>query len=118
MTAQLQNSGLARIAAALVGLPWWIGWGTGSGAIASANGLVSAAPETHVAAAVSVGTTNAPNDTFVLVGNITAAVSRAITEFGAFDAATGGNLDIYADAPVINLGAGDSVTYTLRLTFS
>jgi hypothetical protein len=64
------------------------------------------------------------NDKMVLTGTITAAGARAITEVGAFDAAgsgsppTGGNMDVYSDFTVINLNTGDSLAYSLNLTFS
>jgi hypothetical protein len=117
MTAQVQNNGLVRISATLAALSFWIGWGTGSGATKTASDLVAAAPEARTAAVAAQGTTNVVNDALVLTGAITATGARAITEFGAFDAASGGLLDFYSDIGVINLSTGDSVACTLRLTF-
>jgi hypothetical protein len=118
VTAQVQNAGLARITTALAALSFWIGWGSGSGATKSATDLVAAAPEARTAVTTALGTTNVTNDALVLVGTITATGARAITEFGAFDAASGGLMDFYSDIGVINLSTGDSVACTLRLTFS
>lgn len=117
MTAQVQNNGLARITATLLGLSWWLAWGTGNSAIKSANDLVSAAPEARIAATVAQGTTTVTNDSLILTAIITATAPHAITEFGAFDAASGGNLDLYADFGVINVNAGDGIAYTLKLCF-
>jgi hypothetical protein len=118
MTAQVQNAGLARITATLTALSFWIGWGTGSGATKAATDLVAAAPEARTAATAAQGTTNVANDALVLVGTITATGARAITEFGAFDAASGGAMDLYSSVGVINLNVGDSIVCTLNLTFS
>jgi hypothetical protein len=117
VTAQVQNNGLARITATLASLPFWIGWGTGSGATKAASDLASPAAETRTAAVAAQGTTNVANDSLVLVGTITATAARAITEFGAFDAVSGGAMDLYSDVAVINLSTGDSIVCTLRLGF-
>jgi hypothetical protein len=124
MTAQVQNAGLARITTALLALNWWIGFGTGNSAAKSANDLVSAAPEARSAATVVQATNNVANDAVALTGTITASAPLAISEVGAFDAVgtgsppTGGNMNLYSDFGVLNLSIGDSLAYTLRLTFS
>ena len=118
MIAQVQNNGLARITATLMALSFWIGWGTGSGATKAASDLASPAPEARTAAVAAQGTTTVTNDSLVLVGTITATGARAITEFGAFDAASGGLLDLYSSVAVINLNVGDSIACTLNLTFT
>ena len=59
-----------------------------------------------------------------MLGSITAAGSRAITEVGVFDAAgtgsppTGGNMDIYGSFTVINLSSGDSIAFTVQVQFT
>jgi hypothetical protein len=123
MTAQVQTAGLARITATLAALNWWLGWGIGNSATKSANDLVAAAPEARTVAVAARGTTNVANDKIVLTGVIVASTPKAITEVGAFDAAgtgsppTGGNMNLYSDFGVINLNTGDSLAYTLNLTF-
>ena len=126
MVAQVQNAGLARITAALIGLSWWLQWGTGSGAAKSAN-VVTTTTTTEARSSVvtpAQGMTTVANDKIVLAAIITAAGVRAITEVGAFDAAgsssppTGGNMDVYCDFSVINLALGDSISFTLNVTFS
>lgn len=125
MVARVQNAGLARITAALVALDWWFQWGTGSAAAATANVVTTTTTtEARVAASDAQGTTTVTNDKVVFTGTITAAGTRAITEVGIFDAAgsgsppTGGNMDVYGDFSVINLASGDSIAFTVNVTFS
>jgi hypothetical protein len=124
MSPQVQNAGLARITTALLALNWWVGFGTGSAAAKSANDLVSPTPEARSVATAAQGTTTVTNDKVVLTGVIVASTPNAITEIGGFDAAgtgsppRGGNMDVYSDFAVINLNTGDSLAYTLNLTFS
>jgi hypothetical protein len=124
VSAQIQNAGLARITTALLALNWWVGFGTGNSAAKAATDLVSAAPEARSAATVVQATNNVANDAVALTGTITASAPLALTEVGAFDAAgtgsppTGGNMNLYSDFGVLNLSIGDSLNYTLRLTFS
>jgi hypothetical protein len=125
MVARVQNNGLARITAALIALSWWLQWGTGSGAAASANVVTTTSTtEGRSAATMTQQTTTVANDTMQAVGTIVAAGTRAITEVGLFDAVgtgsppTGGNMDVYGDFAVINLANLDSITFTVRVSFS
>lgn len=125
MVARVQNNGLARITAALIALAWYLQWGTGSAAAASANAVTTTSTtEGRSSATATQQTTTVTNDCLQLAATITAAGARAITEVGAFDAAgsgsppTGGNMDVYADFSVVNLGNGDSIAFTIKVTFS
>lgn len=125
MTARVQNNGLARITSLLAAASWWLQWGTGSGAAASANVVTTTSTtESRASATPAQGTTTVTNDNLTLTATITAAGARAITEVGAFDAAgsgsppTGGNMDVYADFSVVNLASGDSIAFTIKVTFS
>lgn len=125
MTARVQNNGLARITSLLAAAAWYLQWGTGSAAAASANVVTTTSTtEARVSATTSQQTTTVTNDKLQLTGTITAAGARAITEVGAFDAAgsgsppTGGNMDFYADFSVINLASGDSIAFTMGVTFA
>jgi hypothetical protein len=119
MVSRVQNNGLARITSLLAAASWWLGWGTGTAAAASATALtVGVATEARVAAATAQGTTTVTNDRLTLTGTITAAGVRAITEVGAFDALTAGNMNFYADFTVVNLAASDSIAFTLNTTFA
>lgn len=125
MVSRVQNAGLARITQLLAAASWWLQWGTGSGAAANANVVTTTSTtEARVSASAAQGTTTVTNDKVTFTGTITAAGARAITEVGVFDAAgsgsppTGGNMDVYADFGVINLASGDSIAFTINLTFS
>ena len=125
MTARVQQNGLARITSLLIAASWYLQWGTGSAAAASANVVTTTSTtEARTTASAAQGTTTVTNDKMVLTGTIVAAGARAITEVGAFDAAgtgsppTGGNMDVYGDFSVINLATGDSIAFTINVTFS
>lgn len=128
MVSRVQNNGLANITSAWVAyasLPKYLQWGTGTGAAASAN-VVTTTTTTEARATGTAGqvTTTQTNDTYQVVGTITAAGTRAITEVGVFDAAgsgsppTGGNMDIYGDFSVINLSTGDAIAFTVKVAFT
>lgn len=123
--SRVQNSGLARITSLLAAASWFLQWGTGSAAAATATTVTTTSTtEARASTTATQTTTTVTNDTLQLVGTITAAGTRVITEVGAFDAAgtgsppTGGLMDIYGDFAVINLNQGDSITFTLTTTFS
>jgi len=123
--ARVQNNGLARITTLLIAASWWLQWGTGSAAAATANVVTTTSTtEARASATAAQATTTVTNDKMTLTATLTAAGSRAITEVGAFDAAgsgsppTGGNMDIYGDFSVINLAPGDSIAFTIGVTFS
>ena len=128
MTARVQNNGLANLTAAWVAytsLPKYLQWGTGSAAAASANVVTTTSTtESRATGSASQVTTTQTSDTYQVVGTITAAGTRAITEVGVFDAAgsgsppTGGNMDIYGDFSVINLSSGDAIAFTVKVAFT
>lgn len=125
MTARTQNAGLARVTAALQALSWWFQWGTGSAAAQSANVVTTTSTtEARASCTPTQQTTSITNDTLQLVGTITAAGARAITEVGAFDSAgassppTGGNMDYYCDFTVINLNTNDSIQFTMKVQYT
>ncbi len=125
MVARVQNLGLARITSLLAAAVWWLQWGTGSGAAASATAVTTTTTtEARVSATPTQTTGTVTNDRLTLVGTITAAGARAITEVGVFDAAgsgsppTGGNINLYADFSVINLATGDSIQFTINTQFT
>jgi hypothetical protein len=125
MTVRVQNNGLARITTALIALSWWLQWGVGSAAAASANVVTTTTTtEARASATAAQATTTVTNDKMTLTATLTAAGARAITEVGAFDAVgtgsppTGGNMDVYGDFSVINLASGDSIAFTVGVTFS
>jgi hypothetical protein len=128
MVARIQNLGLANLTAAwhaYVSRPLYLQWGTGSGAAASATAVTTTSTtEARTTGTSSQVTTSQTNDTYQVVGTITALGTRAITEVGVFDAAgagsppTGGNINIYGDFSVINLASGDSIAFTVKVAFT
>lgn len=128
MASIFTNTGRAAAAAALVSANTtrYLQWGVGSGQSASSTALANTTgtTESRTAGTMSSVTVTTTNDTAQITGTITAAGSRAITEVGVFDAAgsgsppTGGNMNLYGDFSVINLASGDSIAFTIKLTFS
>lgn len=127
MTARVQAAGLANITAALVtaSVVKFLQWGTGSAAAQSANVVTTTSTtEARTSGTMSQITTTVTNDTLQVTGTITAAGARSITEVGVFDAAgtgsppTGGNMDIYGDFATVSLASGDSIAFTVKVTFS
>lgn len=128
MANLVTNLGLANITAALnayASRPRYLQWGTGSGKTAvSTNVTTASTTEDRTAGTTSQQTDAVADDTYQVQGTITALGTRAITEVGVFDAAgagsppAGGNMDIVGDFAVINLDAGDSITFTVAVKFS
>ena len=58
-----------------------------------------------------------PNDSIFVVATIVGTVNEAITEYGVFDAAVGGDMCLHADIGEINLRPGDSIVFTTSLRF-
>jgi len=121
MAQVLTNAGKAINAGRMIGStpsqaePKRVGWGTGAGVAAAADAaLFTEAAEARVSGTSSLQTTAVANDTYQLVATIVAAAGRAITNAGNFDASAAGNLHMHADFAVVNLNAGDSITFTFK----
>lgn len=78
---------------------------------------LSSAVESRVSGTSSVVTTSTTNDTYQVVGTITATSTRAVDEAGLFDASTAGSLYLSATFPVVNLAIGDSIQATLKVQY-
>lgn len=127
MTAQVQQTGLANITAALTtaNVVKFLQWGTGTGAVSSATTVTTTGTtEARTSGTLSQQTTTSTNDTLQVVGTITALGTPAITEVGVFDAAgtgsppTTGNMFCYGSFAAVNLGVGDSIAFTVKVKFS
>jgi hypothetical protein len=127
VTQQVQQTGLANITNALVTASAVknLQWGTGTGATSSATTVTTTTTtEARVAGTMTQQTVTTTNDTLQIVGTITAAGARAITEVGVFDAAgtgsppTGGNMFCYGSFTSVGLATGDSIAFTVKVTFS
>jgi len=94
----------------------FIGWGTGG---ATAEAPANAALATAAAEARVIGAITSPSAALhQVVGTITSAGTQTISEVGLFDAATAGVMMIRAIFTGIPLVSGDSIAFTLQITFS
>jgi hypothetical protein len=102
--------------------PLFVGIGVGAtGAARTAavgDTALSTAVESRVSGTSSTVTTSVTNDTYQVVGTVTASATRAVDEAGTFDASTAGNMDISATFAVVNLASGDSLQLTFKKQFS
>jgi hypothetical protein len=123
MATVFTNAGAAVVANRMIQAgtaPKNIGWGTGTTAAAVTDTalVTEAAPTTSGGRTVGtesrVTITNT-NDTYQVVGTITANSTVAITEAGLFDAVTAGNCLIRSVFSALNFVSGDSLTLTMQL---
>ena|SRR3990167_3424338 len=128
MATQIQDLGLANTTAAQVAyasVPKYIQWGVGTGVTVSGTDLNSKTGTTEVrtAGTATDETTTTTNDTFQVVGTITALAALSITEVGLFDSAgsasppSGGNMAFYASFGVQTVAIGDSITFTCKIVW-
>ena len=95
--------------------PLYVAWGTGAGTAAIADTtLFTEAAENRTAGTSTLVTTTTTNDTYQVVGAITAAGNKTITNVGLFDASTVGNLFFHADFTGVALNTGESISFTLK----
>lgn len=119
------NTGRA-IATNLIGAiggtaPKYVGWGTGAGtAGATDTTLFTEATEARTSCVASQVTTTTTNDTLQMVGTITVAgAGKTITNVALFDQlAVGGNMYVKSDFAGLALNIGDSIAWTIKITYS
>lgn len=98
--------------------PNYVAWGTGAGTAAAADTtLFTEASEARVAGTASVVTTTVTNDSYQVVGTITASAGKTITNAGLFDASTAGNLYMKGDFTGLALGTGDAIQFTCKVVY-
>jgi hypothetical protein len=105
--------------------PHFIGWGTGATAgSAASTDLSTPATEARVNGTSTTVTTTVTNDTHQVVGTLTAAGAKTITNVGIFDGAGSGSPPsgavLYAifDGLSQALNSGDSIQFTCKVTFT
>jgi hypothetical protein len=102
--------------------PSYVGVGVGATGAArtavAADTALSTAVESRVAGTSTQQTTTSTNDTYQVVGTVTATASRSVDEAGLFDAASAGNMYLSATFPVVSLSTGDSIQATLKVQYS
>jgi hypothetical protein len=62
--------------------------------------------------------TTVANDTYQVVGLITATAPRTITNAGLFDASSAGNMLMKGDFAGVVLGTTDAIQFTMQVVFS
>jgi hypothetical protein len=118
------NTGKAIAAARMRGAtpaqaePLYVGWGTGAGTAATGDTTLFSETGTRVAGTTSNVTTTVTSDTWQVVAAITAGSALTITNAGAFDAASAGNLFVKGDFTGVALASGDSITFTIKVAFA
>lgn len=89
---------------------------TGAGRTAAiGDTALSSAVESRTIGTDSLQTTTTTNDTFQILGTITATNTRSVDEFGLFDASSAGNMGFSATFPVISLASGDAIQFTAKV---
>lgn len=131
MAPLVTNAGDAIISGRMFGAtpsqtePKYLQWGTSSTAEAKTQtALVAAANEARLAGTSSQVTVTVTNDTHQIVGTITSSSTQTIQEVGVFDAAgsgtpaTGANMYVRGVHGSVAVNSGDSIAYTIKVTFN
>ena len=122
MATVLVNTGKAIVTNYLAGgaatQPKYIGWGTGAGTAAITDTTLFTENGSRTTGTTTQVTTTTTNDTFQVVGILTAGSSLTITNAGIFDAASSGNLFVKGDFTGLVLASGDSIQFTIKTQFS
>ncbi len=99
--------------------PLYVAWGTGAGTAAITDTtLFTESAEARTAGTSTQQTTTTTNDTYQVVGTITATAGRTITNAGLFDASTSGNIFMKGDFTGVVLNSGESIQFTNSVVFS
>lgn len=121
MATVLTNAGKAIIPNRILGSgtePAYLAWGTAAGTAAATDTTLFTETGTRQLGTSSRVTTTVSNDTYQVVGTLTAAGTVTITNAGLFDDATVGNLFVKGDFTGVDLTAGESIQFTWKVTFS
>jgi hypothetical protein len=98
--------------------PKYVAWGTGAGTTSVTDTTLFTETGTRTSGTTTQQTTSTTNDTYQVIGTLTAGSTLAITNAGLFDASTSGNLFVKGDFTTINLSSGDSIQFTFKTQFS
>ena len=99
--------------------PNYVGWGTGAGTAAVADTtLFTESAEARVAGTSTRVTTTVANDTYQVVGTLTASGAKTITNVGLLDAVTAGNLYMKADFTGVALADQDAIQFTMKVKYA
>ena len=122
MATLLVNTGKAIVTNYLNGgaatQPKYVAWGTGAGTTGLTDTTLFTEVGTRTSGTTTQQTTTTTNDTYQVIGTITAGSSLTITNAGLFDASTSGNLFVKGDFTGVALTSGDSIQFTFKTQFS
>lgn len=122
MATVITDAGLAIVTNRIKGSgtePSYIAWGTGAGTAAVGDTtLFTEASESRVSGTSTRETTNEANDSYQVVGTLTADGSKTITNAGLLDASTSGNLFLKGDFTGVSLALGESIQFTMKAVFT
>jgi len=125
MAAVVTDVGLALVTDRVMGVggnpPRWLDWGTGAGVAAVTDAaLFTESTESRVSGTMSRETVSTTNDTYQVVGTITANGTKTITNVGVLDVSSkaSGILFFHADFAGVLLQAGESIEFTLQSQFT
>jgi len=104
---------------ASIPIPEFIAWGIGTtNPVVGNTALETASAEARTDGVTSQEDNPITDDTYRVVGTITCiTAAKAITEVGLFTASSGGSMLVRSTFAVINVDVGDSITFTLNVTF-
>jgi hypothetical protein len=122
MATLLVDTGKAIVTNYLAGgaatQPKYVGWGTGAGTTTATDTTLFSETGSRTTGTATQQTTTTTNDTYQVIGTLTASGSVTITNAGLFDANTSGNLFVKGDFTGIALTSGDSIQFTFKTQFS
>ncbi len=98
--------------------PNYVAWGTGAGTTGATDTTLFTETGTRTAGTSTQQTTSTTNDTYQVIGTMTAGGALTITNAGLFDASTVGNLFIKGDFTGLVLASGDSIQFTIKAQFA
>lgn len=121
MATLMVNGGKAVVTNRIKGSgtePNYVAWGTGAGTTAATDTTLFSETGSRVAGTSTQQTTSTTDDTYQVVGTLTAGSSLTITNAGLFDASSSGNLFVKGDFTGLALNSGDSIQFTFKTQFS
>lgn len=121
MATVLTNAGKAIVTNRIKGSgtePAYVAMGTGAGTAAIGDTTLFTEVETRTLGTSTQQTTTTTNDSYQVVGTVTATATRAVSNAGLFDASSAGNLFVKGDFSTINLSSGDSIQFTIKCAFA
>lgn len=123
MAPQLVNAGRDILTNRIIAAgtePKFVAVGTGATAEAATQTALVTEVETRTSGTSTRQTTSVTNDTYQVVGTVTATGIRALQESGLFDVITtsSGNMLVRGVYTTINLATSDSIQVTWKLQFS